>query len=319
MRAKAIYKKEIKFMREKWKNNVNVQGFVFSHTLTARISKAGVPFINGEIQVATDESGTNVVPVHFSYVSETYGKSGKPNATYGVLQEIIENGKTFEEVGPEATKVRISGNVEVNDFYTREGELASPKRIGGSFVHTMTGGISDNPANFDVDMVITNVAEREVEDAQNYVELKGYVFNFRNDILPVSFTIRSQAGMDYFLNADISSKNPMVTELQGEIISTVIKSETEIEGAFGEPMIKTTSRTLRAWDVTWASAEPAEFDDEAVITRADVKKALAKREEDLIEVKKKQEEYQASKNGKSGFPASTPVVEDEDDDSDFVF
>ena len=183
----------------------------------------------------------------------------------------------------------------------------------------MTGGISDNPANFDVDMVITNVAEREVEDAQNYVELKGYVFNFRNDILPVSFTIRSQAGMDYFLNADVSSKNPMVTELQGEIISTVIKSETEIEGAFGEPMIKTTSRTLRAWDVTWASAEPAEFDDEAVITRADIKKALAKREEDLVEVKKKQEEYQASKNGKSGFPTSAPAVEDEDDDSDFVF
>ena len=37
----------------------------------------GTPFITGTISIATDDAMTNIVPVHFTYVTATFG-SGKP-------------------------------------------------------------------------------------------------------------------------------------------------------------------------------------------------------------------------------------------------
>lgn len=319
-------------MKSKMKNTTFTNGYIFSHTLKKRTSKKGVDFVNGEINVATDEAGTNVIPVHFSYVTQYFGKTDKVNQTYNVLLDIIENGKTFEHYKTDADKVRITGNISVNDFYTKEGELASPMRIEGSFVHLSTGEpISNAPSTFAADVLIVNVAEREREDTGAFVNLRGYVFNWRNEILPINFTIRNEAGMNYFLGQEISKTNPMFTEVRGEYISTTIKTETEIEGAFGEPIIQTTDRSFRAWDVVWASLEPGEFDDESTITKKELKQCLADREVMLAGVKERQEAYQANKNGGQSFKqvddpaptpvASTPVVEEEDDEdlSDFEF
>ncbi len=313
-------------MKSKMKNTTFTNGYIFSHTLKKRTSKKGVDFVNGEINVATDEAGTNVIPVHFSYVTQYFGKTDKINQTYNVLLDIIENGKTFEHYKTDADKVRITGNISVNDFYTKEGELASPMRIEGSFVHMANETpISENPSTFAADMLIVSATEREREDTGVFVNLRGYVFNYRNDILPVNFTIRTEAGMDYFLNQEISKTNPMFTEVRGEYISTTVNTEIEIEGAFGEPIVQTTSRSFRAWDVVWASLEPGEFDDESTITKKELKQCLADREVMLAGVKERQEAYQANKNGGQSFkevsdpaPAvSKPVVEEDDEDFEF--
>lgn len=316
-------------MKQKWMNSVTVQGHIFSHTLQNRTSKKGVPFISGIIRVATDEAASNVVDVHFGYVTETYGKSGKPNQSYGVLQNIIDNGKTWEMFGEGSTKVRISGNVDVNDFYNREGELVSAKRISGSFVHIIDSMPNGGFAGFNVDMVISGCIERERDDMQDYIDLRGYVFNFRNDILPITLSVHDKSGIDYFLGQDISNNNPMVTNIRGEIISTTLVQETEIEGAFGAPQVRTSTREFRAWDVTWAAPEPQEWDDESTITKKELKQALANREVHLAEIKQRQEAYQANNGGGHSFKTSTaPVVEsvpytdadvDEDDDDSFEF
>jgi hypothetical protein len=52
---------------------------------------------------------TNIVTVHFSYVTPTYAKSGSANATYNALLNII-NGVTCNVVDhgvDKAAKVRI--------------------------------------------------------------------------------------------------------------------------------------------------------------------------------------------------------------------
>ena len=70
------------------------------------------------------------------YVTPVFSKSGKPNTTYSFLEQIIDENNTYEMKGTEATKIRITGDVECNDFVTREGEMASPKRIRGGFAHS---------------------------------------------------------------------------------------------------------------------------------------------------------------------------------------
>lgn len=304
---------------KKMKNNVEIQGYVFSHTLANRVSKKNVPFINGRINVATDEAGTNVIPVNFTYVSEYWGKTDKPNTNYDILQGLIDDCKTFEECGTAATKVRISGNIDTNDFVNRDGEMASPKQVSGSFVHLMTTPIADNPSTFDADMVITSAIEREVEDGPDYVQLKGYCFDFRGTAVPVDLNIRSKSGMAYFLDQEPSSNNPFCTEVKGEIISTTIETEVEEEGAFGEPIVNKTSRPFRTWDVTWAAKEPYEWDDEDFITKKEMKSSLAAHEEHLADVKRRHDEYIANRDGGQSFKTADPSAGLDDDDDDFAF
>lgn len=304
-------------------NAVHVEGYVFSHALQNRVSKKGVPFIMGDLNIATNDDFTNVVPVHFTYVTETFAKSGKPNPTYDLLMSIIDAGgsNTAEACGQSALKVRIDGDIEVNDFVTRDGEMASPKRIRGSFVHAMTGSIAEHPATFDADMVIGQVVERENEDSNDYATLHGYVFNFRGDALPVDLNVRSQTGIDYFLDQEVSNKNPLFTHLRGEIVSQSIVHETTEESAFGDPIVHKVTRNLRTWDVTWASTEPYEFGEEGVLTAKELKQKVDDREEHLAEVKKNHDDYMAARDGGQNFLApkttSKSVVVDDFDDDEF--
>lgn len=312
-------------MSKKFVNNVNVAGYVFSHTLQERVSRKGVPFISGEVRVATDEDAMNVVPVNFRYVAEFWDAAGtKPNQNYSILQNLIANVKTFEEVGSAATKIRIGGSAGVNDFVTRDGEMASPKRVEGSFVHV--NDVREFGATFNIDTLITKCIEQEYEDQDSVVHLSGYMWDFRKAIMPIDFTVRVPGGKDYFLGYDISTKNPLLTNVQGDIVSTVIENVTYTEGAFGDPVAHTTTRTIRGWDVNFASKEPMEFDDESTLTKKELKQMLDEREEHLAEVKKNHDEYQAQRNG-NGFattpkvaskPAAKAVVDDDDDD-DFEF
>lgn len=317
-------------MKNNWVNKCAVQGYIFNkgegrRALQKRVTgenskNPGQEYIQGELNIATDEDATNVVTVWFQYVAPTWPAKGdkpeRPNTTFQTLETIINSAVTYEEVGKNATTVRIDGNIGVNDFYTRDGELASPKRIEGSFVHLMnsTEKIADRPATFEADMIISAAAEREMEnEEENYVNLNGYVFNFRNDVLPVTFTVRTDAGMKYFLDQDY----PMVTKVWGDIVSSIVKTEHVTESAFGAPTVDVTTRSIRSWDVIGASAEPADWDDESTITRDELKDKVRERETRLAEQKKRDEEYRNRTS--SAFPAATTNAVEEDDDDDFPF
>lgn len=300
-------------------NNSHVEGYVFSHTLQARVSKKGVPFIMGDLNVATNDKATNVVPVHFTYVTETF-KSGNANPTYALLMELID-GKvpTYETNGINATKVRIDGDVEVNDFVTRDGEMASPKRLSGRFVHTMANSIGEHPATFDADMLIAGTSEKEFEGEEPYLALRGYFFGYRGDLIPIELNVKSKGGIAYFEGQDISNANPLFTHIKGEVVSATIETRTEEESAFGDPVVNVTTRNVRSWDVIWASAEPYEFGEEGVLTKDELKTKLAEREEYLAKVRQDHDEYQARRNGGQSFKAVAPVTSANDDDDDFPF
>lgn len=294
-------------MKNNFENSVDVRGWVFNHTLAKKVSKKGVEYIGGSINVATDVDAVNVVPVNFMYVVPTF-KNGKPNTTYSFLEQIINENNTYEMNGASATKIRIDGDVECNDFVTREGEMASPKRVRGSFAHPETGDIATvGCAKFKTDMLIEGYQEVEVENGDNYGRIRGYVFNFKNDFLPVEYTIRTAGGMSYFEKADISISEPMLTKVWGNIVCTTIENRTETENAFGAPTVNITTRTLRAWDIEGASVDPMEFGDESTMTTEDVTKGKADREQHLAEVRANHDEYQKSRdNANNAFNDDPP-------------
>ena len=154
---------------------------LYESKLEARVTgenskNPGTPFIMGTIDIATDNAITNIVSVHYTYVTATTSK-GAANNTYTILNDII-NGK-YKSVmanGKEnATKFRIDSSIGLNEFYSnRSGaeELVSVKRNEGSFIHVVDFLNKDENARnkFTVDMVITNVTRTEANEEKKLPE-----------------------------------------------------------------------------------------------------------------------------------------------------
>ena len=291
-------------------NKEHIEGRVYEHNLTIKTvqntesKNYGKEFIGGTLDIATDDECLNVVTINFTYVTETTAK-GTKNDTYAALKSIIETGKTVLVDGKDAaTMVKVDTALGLNDFYTaRNGEetLVSAKRNDGGFVHIVNKLCDTSARNtFEMDMLINGTRLVEADEERNipadYLVVKGAVFNFRNAILPVEFIVKNPNGIKYFESLDASNSNMVFTKVWGKINSETIKTTREEESAFGESKVTEYERTIKEWVITGTANEPYELDDEQNgITFEEIKKALADREVYLADVKKRQDEYQASK------------------------
>lgn len=311
-------------MRAKIVNREKIQGRIYDHELTMRTTgesskNPGTVYIRGKVDVATDEACLNVVTVDFTYVTETTSKGAK-NTNFDVLKNIIENGKTILADGKDAaTMVSIDTSLGLNDFYTnRNGkdELVSAKKNDGGFINIVNRLDADENARnkFEVDMLINGTrlveADPERNIAEDYLIVKGAVFNsFRKTILPVELTCKNAGGMRYFQSLDASTNNMVFTKVWGNVESQTIVTKVEEESAFGEPIVKEFERKSKDWLITGCKPEPYEIGDaENGITLEEIKTMLADRETYLADVKKRSDEYQASKNAAPVASASAPAA-----------
>lgn len=303
----------------KVKNETHIEGILYEHALEAKVtgpnSKApGTNFISGTISIATDDAMTNIVPVHFTYVTEKTSKGGV-NATYSLLQNIIDGVVgTYMQDGPDkAAKLRVDSAIGLNEFYTdRNGkeELVSVKTNEGGFVHT-TNVLAEKETDrntFKCDMVITQVTHIDADDERKTPEkaiIKGVVFNFRNEILPVEFTATNAGAMAYFEDLGATASNPVFTKVWGRQVSEVIKREIREESAFGEDSVREVQSTRKDFVITGAAKEPYEWDSEDTILASELTTAIANRETYLATMKQRRDEYKASKGQATPASASS--------------
>lgn len=308
-------------------NKVKLIGRVYDFTIAEKVTgegskNPGTPYIGGTLSIATDDACLNVVDVNFTYVTETT-KNGNKNSTYTALKKIINDNKTILTVGKDdAFKVKVDSAIGLNDFYTdRNGEetLVSAKRADGGFV-TIVSAIDeeeDKRNTFECDMLINNVRRIEADEEKHidkdYVVIKGVVFNFRNAILPVEFFVKSESGMKYFESLDVTPQNLVFTKVWGVINSETIVRRVEEESAFGEPSVKEFTSKRKEWVVTGTSKPDATYeigDAESGITADEIKEKMADREVYLADIKKRADEYKASKAAAGGVTnvASAPAA-----------
>lgn len=301
-------------------NKTHVEGLLYEHKLDAKVTgdnskNPGTNYITGTIDIATDDALTNIVSVHFSFVTATTA-TGKANATYNVLLDIINgvNKSVMAHGADNATKLRVDSAIGLNDFYTdRNGtlELVSAKRNEGGFVHVITDLNEDEKTRntFEVDIIITGVTHKEADEENGYPEkavIKGAIFDFRKALLPIELGVLNPNAINYFLGLEASQSNPVFTKLRGRQVSEVTVREIKEESAFGDDYVRTVKNTRKDYVVNWALPEPYEWDDESTITVKELQDAIAARETYLATVKTRQEEYQASKNqAPSAFATTT--------------
>lgn len=296
-------------MKKNMINTCHIEGILYEHDLTLKESgpnskNPGTPFISGTVSIATDDKLTNIVPIHYTYVTATTGR-GNANASFTVLNNIV-NGtyKTYMDDPNHAAKLRADTAIGLNEFYTdRNGqeELVSAKRNEGGFIHVTDTLIDDENARckFKCDMVITGTIRHEADpdrDLEERMTIKGAIFDFRNSLLPIEFTAVKPGAMDYYESLEASSKNPVFTQLWGKQISTTTHREIKTESAsWGEDDVRVVPTSRKDFVITGGLGELPLQDDESTLTWSELKEAMGKREVDLAAMKQRQAEYRASR------------------------
>jgi len=281
-------------------------------------SNYGIDFISGEIFIATDEEGLNVIPVHYTFVKE-FTNSNAINSTFVNLKQIIENGKTWVNSGKEgAQKLRVEPSLALNDFYPKGGDqLVTRQRSEGGFV-TFISDLNPvenarNKFTFDTIIYDTTVVPADPDNhiPEDFVRIKAYVFDFKNAILPVVLIAKDSkapGSVNYFIGLNASTSNPVYTKVMGEIINTTVKIDKVMENAFGGTIVDSSVHQEREWVITWAQPQPYVFDIEETITKEEVNKALTDRNLHLEEIKANAKAYYAQRNaGAASTPQAMPT------------
>lgn len=305
------------------RKNINAQkieGRLYDHKLEMKkvtnknSAFYGLDFISGEIFIATDEEGLNVIPVHYTFVKE-FTKSNTVNSTFVNLKQILEGGKTWVNVGKDAAqKLRVEPSLALNDFYPQGGDqLVTRQRSEGGFVTFISdlNPIENARNKFTFDTIIYDAtlipADPDHNIPEDFVRIKAYVFDFKNAILPVVLIAKDSkapGSVNYFIGLNASANNPVYTKVMGEIINTTIKIDKVMENAFGGTIVDSSTRQEREWVITWAQPQPYVFDIAETITKDELNKALTDRNIYLEEVKANAKAYYAQRN--AGAAAPTP-------------
>ena len=295
---------------KKMTNTTHVEGLLYEHKLELRESgpnskNPGTKFIMGTVDIATDDACTNIVSVHFTYVTATTAK-GATNATFTTLMNIVDGkyGTVMANGKENAAKLRIDSALGLNEFYTdRNGqeELVSAKRNEGGFVHVADSLAEDETMRntFKCDMLITGVKEVEADEEKKLPAkaiVRGAIFDFRGALMPVEFSAVNPNAIKYFVGLGASNATPTFTCVWGRQVSETIVREIRTESAFGEDEVREVKNTRKDFVITGASKEPYAWDDESTLTAVEVAEAVANRETYLATIKQRQDEYKASKN-----------------------
>lgn len=308
-------------MKSSFKNETHIEGYVFDHTLEKKVTgpqskNPNTEYITGVVNVATDEKCENVIPVHYTYITATTSKGGA-DSRYAVLKNLLDGAPTVAHDGKDkATKVRIDSAIALNEWFrdVKDEKPVSIMRNEGGFIHIVSELNDDEKARskFKVDMLITNVRDVEADPEKGLDEkvvVRGAIFGFRKDLLPVEFSVTGKGGMQYFRNLEVSNKHPVFTQVWGVQVSRTLKLITTTESAFGDDEVSIHETSTKDMVITGCLKDPYLFDDEDTITAAELSQAMSDRELYLASIKQRQIEYQASKNaGKSAATVSAATT-----------
>ena len=273
-------------MKKSLINNSRIEGLLYQHTLEEKVTgpqskNPGTKYITGNVEIATDDALTNIVTVHFSFVTPTTSK-GTANATHAVLADIISgrHGSIMGDGADKAAKLRIDSAIDLNEFYSDR------------------NGKEEARSTFETDIVITGVKYIEADVEKQLPAkaiVKGAIFNFRKALLPVEFSVLNENAIKYFESLNASSSAPVFTKVKGRQISETIKRTITEESAFGEASVREVESTRKDFVITWAQQNPYAWDSEESMTANELKEMMAARETTLATIKQRQDEYKASK------------------------
>ena len=289
-------------------NKSHIEGLLYGSTLEERVAgenaaNPGAKYISGKVSVQVAEDNVITIDVFESEIT----KKKTANQKYPTLKTLMAAPSVVNGGADNAVKVRIDSALALNDWYRPDGELVSSIRNFNGFIHIVTDKI--NPSStFEVDMLIVSSTDEMQKNADGDMEptgslvLNGYIFDYANKILPVRLLVENKEGVKYFRDLE----NNTFTRVWGNMITQTTTTTQVEKSAFGADKVVEYTNTRKKYVVTGVAAEPYDFGDEAVLSVAEVKEALANREIYLADLKTRTEQVRKKSSGNAG--ASAPIA-----------
>lgn len=301
-------------------NSENIEGRLYQYDLTKRTvenkesKNYGKEYISGTVEVATDEEGLNVIPVHYTFKTAVTA-NGKPDVSFGILNNMVNGAyKTWIADGKdEAVKVRLTPSLALNDFVASDGTMVAQKVNESGFINIVNGELAPEDHNqrnkFKCDMVITGVTEVDATDDYPPMQrIKGAVFSYRGDLLPVEFICRGPF-MEYFRSINPTTSEPVFTMVEGGIFNNHVSHTIEEEGAFGSVSVRTVTRNVKEYVIDYAKPTEYDFGAEDVLTAEELKQKMQDRQVYLAGVKKRYDDYVAQREATPSVANNTVTVD----------
>lgn len=232
----------------------------------------------GEKEVISD------VPVHMFATKLT--KKGTPNPAYESIKNVKDNYISIAASDEkQADKVRITnGDIRMNEYYGRNGNLVSFPRINSSFVQRVRESEEFSPkAEFTCTAVVLQQdyeLDREQKETGRYL-LKTAIVQYGDRLDVVPFIVESKKAINY-ISTNWESGNTV--RINGKLNFSFKTIKEVKEGAFGDPIVN--ERTISTSElIVTGGSDPIE--GEGSYSSEDIQGGLAKRMANLEALKNK--------------------------------
>lgn len=276
-------------------NIVNVEGILsemdFSDGSYQKDGRA-VEYIRGTVKVLVNQNIGGVptpmeIPVF--YFTNKYTKAGELNPAYTSLTTAREQFVSMAAAGgePGADAVYIRGELQMNEYYGRDGKLYSYPRIRASFINRVDKNRIAPKAEFTVEAMIANMAFKTdsegVEVEPKVLDIKGIVPGWGGRVDVVDFVCKDPKKIEGITS--LWDTNDTV-KLNGRLNFT---SKTEVvyeEVAIGDPIEKQRTTTVNELIIERGSAP---YEEENAYDLSEIQQGLADRKIRLAKEKERQE------------------------------
>lgn len=298
------------------KNNATVVGLLNEKNLKlgskTRDDGTVNEYINGDISVRTGEHEVHKI----RFYAGKYTKAGAENNQYKGLVTIMNEAVSVADAkdNPDAVvdHVRVFGGIELNEYYGRDGNLASNQVVNGRFVTRLDKPDDDRTpkAEFSLEGVVQSVSpeyDREGEETGR-AKLGLIVPGYGGKVEPMNFVVVEE-GSDYV--QDTYSKGDTV-EIVGKIVNEAVVSEKTIAMGFGKDKVETTTSYKNELIIV-SGTEPYDEDSPQKFNVELIQPALQRREVYLEGLKTASEQRANKPAAKTGFGAgaTTPTAQKE--------
>ena len=297
-------------------NKVKIEGILSEIDLkTGSFMKNGskVDSIGGTIKVKVeqkigDKEYTLEIPVHMFASKLT--NAGKLNPAYESISRIMNEYTSIAAAGGEdgADRIRItSGQIQMNEYYSQNGQLISFPRINSSFVTKVKKEEFSPEATFVTDFYVAS-KEDEVDandTATGRIKIRGVLPQYGGRVDVVDFY-----GMPGAVKDSISKywNEGDTVKAQGRLNFSSKTEKIVREVDFGEPQVDI--RTINVSELIITGGNQTPVDGEFAFDPDEIEKGLVERRERLDS--QKERDMERAKNRGSKAPAKGSVKDNLD-------
>lgn len=297
-------------------NKVKIEGILSEIDLkTGSFMKNGskVDSIGGTIKVKVeqkigDKEYTLEIPVHMFASKLT--NAGKPNPAYESISRIMNEYTSIAAAGGEdgADRIRItSGQIQMNEYYSQNGQLISFPRINSSFVTKVKKEEFSPEATFVTDFYVAS-KEDEVDandTATGRIKIRGVLPQYGGRVDVIDFY-----GMPGTVKDSISKywNEGDTVKAQGRLNFSSKTEKIVREVDFGEPQVDI--RTINVSELIITGGNQTPVDGEFAFDPDEIEKGLIERRERLDS--QKERDMERAKNRGSKAPAKGSVKDNLD-------